>query len=221
MLAMLLLPANNYAQGIDPGRPFAIEAASVSAKNTIKAQERMQGLETMGHIGIKEEVEATTKFQKEFNDYLDKFHDALSAAAEIYGIYYEVSKTSKHVKELSKVVADSPTNILAVAFSTRRNIVYRNLVKNSLDIIMDIRKVCFEKSKMTEQERNDIISSIRPKLHQFNKQLTALTLALRYTSFMDVWNEIQGRVYHLNPATKQTVIERCRAEWWNTAKSVK
>ena len=216
----LLFPTSIFAQGLDAGRVAAIELASNQAKKTVEAQIKMQGLETAGNVWTKEEVEATTEFQKEFNDYLDKFHSVLSTAAEIYGIYYEVTKTSKHVKNLAEVVSSSPSNVLAVAFSTRRNVVYRNLIKNSLDIIMDIRKVCFESSKMTEQEKNKIIGSIRPKLRKLNKQLGALTLALRYTSFMDVWNEITERAYMINPATKHDIITRCRREWWNNAKSV-
>ena len=138
--------------GIDPGRVAAIDLASAQAKN-IEAQEKVQLLMTTGLIWVKEEVETTTNFQREFNDYLDKFHDALSVAAEIYGIYYEETQSSKCVSDLGNVLADSPENALAVAFSTRRNVVFRNLVRTSLDIIMDIRKVCFESSKMTEQEK--------------------------------------------------------------------
>ncbi len=200
--------------GIDPGRVAAIELASDQAKKTIEAQEKAQLLMTTGHAWIKEEVEATTDFQREFNDYLDKFHDVLSIAAEIYGIYYEVTQTSKCVKDVGQVLSESPTNALAVAFSTRRNVVYRNLVRTSL-------KVCFESSKMTEQEKNKAISSIRPKLRVINKQLRQLTLALRYTSFLDVWNELTERAYHINPATKHDIITRCRRYWWNSAKSVR
>lgn len=207
--------------GIDPGRVAAIELASDQAKKTLKSQEKAQLLMTTGHAWIKEEVEATTDFQREFNDYLDKFHDVLSIAAEIYGIYYEVTQTSKNVKALGEVLSDSPSNALAVAFSTRRNVVYRNIVRTTLDVIMDIRKVCFEKSKMTEEEKNKVISSIRPKLRTINKQLRQLTLTLRYTSFLDVWNELMDRAYYLNPATKHDIITRCRRQWWNNAKSVR
>jgi len=220
LFILLCIPLKSVA-GIDPGRVAAIELASSQAKKTIEAQEKAQLLMTTGHIWIKEEVEATTDFQREFNDYLDKFHDVLSIAAEIYGIYYEVTQTSRCVQDISSVLADSPTNALAVAFSTRRNAVYRNLVRNSLDIIMDIRKVCFERSKMTEQEKNKVISGIRPKLRTMNKQLRALTLALRYTSFLDVWNELIGRAYYLNPSTKHDIITRCRRQWWINAKSVR
>ena len=207
--------------GIDPGRVAAIELASDQAKKALKSQEKAQLLMTTGHAWIKEEVEATTDFQREFNDYLDKFHDVLSIAAEIYGIYYEVTQTSKNVKALGEVLSDSPSNALAVAFSTRRNVVYRNIVRTTLDVIMDIRKVCFEKSKMTEEEKNKVISSIRPKLRTINKQLRQLTLTLRYTSFLDVWNELIDRAYYMNPATKHDIITRCRRQWWNNAKSVR
>ena len=111
--------------GIDPGRVAAIELASDQAKKTIEAQEKAQLLMTTGHAWIKEEVETTTDFQREFNDYLARFHDVLSIAAEIYGIYYEVTQTSKCVKDVGQVLSESPTNALAVAFSTRRNVVYR------------------------------------------------------------------------------------------------
>ena len=220
-IIVLLSAAKPAFAGIDPGRVAAIELASDQAKKALKSQEKAQLLMTTGHAWIKEEVEATTDFQREFNDYLDKFHDVLSIAAEIYGIYYEVTQTSKNVKALGEVLSDSPSNALAVAFSTRRNVVYRNIVRTTLDVIMDIRKVCFEKSKMTEEEKNKVISSIRPKLRTINKQLRQLTLTLRYTSFLDVWNELMDRAYYLNPATKHDIITRCRRQWWNNAKSVR
>ena len=220
-IIVLLSSAKPAFAGIDPGRVAAIELASDQAKKALKSQEKAQLLMTTGHAWIKEEVEATTDFQREFNDYLDKFHDVLSIAAEFYGIYYEVTQTSKNVKALGEVLSDSPSNALAVAFSTRRNVVYRNIVRTTLDVIMDIRKVCFEKSKMTEEEKNKVISSIRPKLRTINKQLRQLTLTLRYTSFLDVWNELMDRAYYLNPATKHDIITRCRRQWWNNAKSVR
>ena len=218
---ILLFPSTVCAQGLDPGRVLAIERASRAAKKTLEAQLKVQGLQTAGHIWTKEEIEATTEFQREFNDYLDSFHNILTIAAEIYGVYYEVTKTSKHVRNLAEVVSSSPTNVLAVAFSARRNVVYTNLIKSSLDIFMDIRKVCFEKSKMTEQERDKIISGIRPKLRKINHQLGQLTLALRYTSFLDVWNEIAHRSLKMSRETKIEIIKRSRQSWWDNAKSVR
>ena len=188
-----MFPITIYSQGVDGVRAFTINQASLQAKKTLEAQIKMQELQTAGHMWTREEIEATTEFQKQFNDYLDAFHNILSIAAEIYGVYYEVTKTSKHVRNLAEVVSSSPSNVLAVAFSARRNVVYTNLIRSSLDIFMDIRKVCIESSKMTEQEKNKVISAIRPKLRKINHQLGQLTLALRYTSFLDVWNEISHR----------------------------
>lgn len=220
LMIAVCTPLSSFAQGIDVARAAAIELASKKAKKTLEAEIKAQGLMTAGHEWTKEEIKATTEFQREFNDYLDQMHDAISIAAEIYGIYHEVKKTSKNIRNVSDVLAHSPTNALAVAFSTRRNVVYRNIVQNSLDIIMDIRKVCFEEAKMTEQERNKILRSIRPKLRKFNRQLEALGLALRYTSMIDVWNEITGRAYRINHTTKKDIIARCRKDWWDTARAI-
>lgn len=217
---LLLMPSSVYA-ALDPTRLAAIELASSQAKKTLEAQVKSQGLMTTGHIWTKEEIEATTEFQREFNTYLDMFHDAISIAAEVYGIYYEVKQTSKNVKNINQVLASSPTNALALAFSAKRSVVYRNIIRESLDIIMDIRKVTMEESKMTEREKLKVIGAIRPKLHKFNKQLCSLTLALRYTSFMDVWNEQMHRAYRLNPDKKHDIIEECRRVWRDNAKSVK
>jgi hypothetical protein len=148
-------------------------------------------------------------------------HDAISIAAEIYGIYYELNQTAKNIKNINEVLANSPTNALALAFSAKRSIVYRNIVRESLDIIMDIRKVTIEESKMTEREKLKVIGAIRPKLHKFNRHLCSLTLALRYTSFMDVWNELMQRAYRINPNVKHNIIQECRRTWWDNAKSIR
>ena len=141
-------------------------------------------------------------------------------AAEVYGVYYEITRTSKNLKSLSEVVAASPSNVLAVAFSARRGTVYRDLIKASIDIVMDVKKL-FDNSKMTEQERNNIVSGVRPKLHRINLKLTQLTFAIRYTSFLDVWNEVLNRTYTIDPRKKTDIIEKCRREWKNNAKSVR
>lgn len=218
---ILLMPLPSCAWGLDGGRALQIKLATDQAEKTIKAQTYAQGLMTTGHIWTKEEIEATTEFQREFNTYLDMFHDVISIAAEIYGIYYEVKQTSQNVANISEVLSNSPTNALAVAFSAKRSRVYQNIIRESLDIIMDIRKVTMEESKMTEWEKIKVINTIRPKLHKFNRHLRSLTLALRYTSFTDVWNELMQRAYKLNPHKKQDIIDQCRQAWWDNAKSVR
>jgi hypothetical protein len=150
-------------------------------------------MQTTGHIWTKEEVEATTDFQRQFNDYLDSFRSVIAYAAQIYGFYYEVGKLTEHISDLSKQLSASPSNAVAVALTPKRNTLYRELVLRSVDIVNDIRQVCLSDIKMTEKERIDIVFAIRPKLKQMNKLLRQLTLAVKYTSLSDVWREIDCR----------------------------
>lgn len=220
ILFMLSSAIASLRAQVDPGRVAVIMQYSDKAQKALKAQEAAMAGMTTGHIWLQEEIEATTNFQREFNEYLDNFHDVLSIAAEVYGIYYEVRLTAKVVKELQDVLSVSPSNALAVAFSTRRNVIYRNIVHNGTDLVMDIRTLCFGSAKMTEAERIKIISSIRPKLHQMNKQLRVLVIALRYTTFLDVWNEIRDRALdYVTPATKAEIAARCIRDWRNNVKS--
>ena len=214
---MVFRVSTAYAYGVDPVRAAMIDQYSKQAKKALEAQNRAQALMTTGHLWMQTEIEATTNFQREFNEYLDKFHDILGFAAEIYGIYYEVTQLSKNVSELNSVVSSYPANALAVAFHTRRNVVYRNIIINGVSIVMDIKTLCFDSSKMTEQEKNEMITNIRPKLRAMNRQLRALGLAIRYTTFLDVWNEITDRARSYGDIDKREIIERCMRDWKNNA----
>ena len=88
----------------DPGRVMVIQQAQESGERVLKSQQKAQALNTAGHIGIKEMVEGDASFQREFYDYLDKFHNALAVAAEIYGLYYEAKQTAKHVSNISELI---------------------------------------------------------------------------------------------------------------------
>ena len=66
LIILLGMPLKSLA-GLDPGRVAAIELASDQAKKTIESQEKAQLLMTTAHAWIKEEVEATTDFQRGSN----------------------------------------------------------------------------------------------------------------------------------------------------------
>lgn len=216
-VVLLLCSTSAFAWGVDPVRAAMIDQYSKQAKKTLEAQNRAQALMTTCHLWMQTEIEQTTDFQREFSNYLDRFHDILGFAAEIYGIYYEITQISKNVSDLNDVVASHPANALAVAFHTRRNAVYRNIIINGVNIVMDIKTLCFDDSKMTEQEKNEMITNIRPKLRLMNKQLRALALAVKYTTFLDVWNEITDRDSAYEGVDKRAIIERCMRDWKNNA----
>lgn len=220
LLAVACSPVESLAQGFDVAREAVILLATKKAKKTLEAEEKAQAMNTTGHIWTKEEIQATTAFQKEFSEYLDTISDAISIAAEIYGIYYEVKQTTKNIRAINEIIANSPTNALALALSTKRNKIYRDVTRNSLDIIMDIRKVCFGNSKMTEQERNKIISSIRPKLKKFNKQLQTMAMMMYYTTMADVLDEVLHRRIQIDHNDKKQIAASCHHDWKNIIKRV-
>lgn len=178
---------------LDPTLTGMVLIYTEKAKKTLKNQEKVMLLQTTGHIWTKEEVKAVTDLQREFNDYLDSFRSVVSYAAQIYGFYHEITHLTENMGEFTGQLKNSPTNALAVALSTNRNKIYRELTYNSIEIINDIRTVCLSDNKMTEKERMEIVFGIRPKLQLMNKKLQRLSIAVKYTSMGDIWGRNQRR----------------------------
>ena len=168
-----------HAQGQDPVLAGMIMAYTDKAKKELKQQEAMMLMETTGHIWIKDEVEGTTSLQKEFNNYLDQFHSIIAYAAQVYGFYHEIDKMTDNLGSFSDQLSAHPGNALAVALSSNRNKIYRDIIMNSLDIVNDVRQVCLSDSKMTEKERIEVLLGIRPKLRLMNQELRRLTIAVK------------------------------------------
>lgn len=181
------------AQSIDPTLAGLIAVYTERMGNSLEPQNKIMLLESTGHIFIEEEVDATYQIQKEFNEYLDSFRGVLVFAAQIYGFYYEIDRMVGYMDSLTKQIGEAPMNALAVALSTNRNKIYREIILQSVEIVNDIRLVCFDGGKMTEKERIEVLFGIRPKLQLYNKKLLRLAKAVKYTTMGDVWNEITGR----------------------------
>ena len=76
----------------DPVLAGMILAYTDKAQKELKNQEKVMLMQTTGHIWTKEEVQATTDLQREFNNYLTSFRSIVCYAAQTYGFYYEVSR---------------------------------------------------------------------------------------------------------------------------------
>lgn len=174
----------------DPVLAGMILSYTDKAEKQLKSQEKAMLLQTTGHIWTKEEVEATSDFQRQFNDYLDSFRSVVCYAAQVYGFYHEIGRLTDNMGGLTRQLAASPDNAVAVALTPRRNTLYRELILRGVEIVNDIRQVCLSDIKMTEKERVEIIFGIRPKLKLMNRLITHLTLAVKYISLSDVWREI-------------------------------
>ena len=105
----------------DPVLAGMILAYTDKAQKELKNQERVMLMQTTGHIWTKEEVEATTDLQREFNNYLNSFRSIVCYAAQIYGFYHEISQLTDNMGDFTKQVSRQTTNALAVALSTRLN----------------------------------------------------------------------------------------------------
>ena len=213
MTCILLLCAGTLkvrAQN-DPVLAGMILLYTDKAQKELKSQEKVMLLQTTGHIWTKEEIEGTTDLQREFNDYLDSFRSVVSYAAQIYGFYHEITHLTENMGEFTGQLKNSPTNALAVALSTNRNKIYRELIYNSIEIINDIRTVCLSDNKMTEKERMEIVFGIRPKLQLMNKKLQRLSIAVKYTSMGDIWAEISEEA---RPKANKVEIARSAIRRW-------
>ena len=193
IILFTLLSGKITAQSMDPTLAAMVLLYTEKAEKTLEAQKKAMLLETTGHIWIEEEVDNTYKLHKEFNEYLDSFRGIIVYAAQIYGFYHEIEKLTENLQGLSTQITNSPSNAVAVALSTNRNKMYREIILQSVEIINDVRTLCLSDIKMTEKERIELVFGIRPKLKVMNQKLIRLTRAVKYTSMNDVWNEITDR----------------------------
>lgn len=189
------------------------------AEKELKNQEKVMLMQTTGHLWTKEEVKATTDLQREFNNYLDSFRSIVCYAAQTYGFYYEVSRMTDNMGDFSRQLGQNPANALAVALSTQRNRIYRELLINSVEIVNDIRIACLSNNKMTEKERMEIVFGIRPKLKMMNKKLQRLTKAVKYTTMGDIWREIDEGARPI--IDKRDIVEASKRRWRQIGKNVR
>lgn len=189
------------------------------AQKELKNQEKVMMLQTTGHIWTKEEVQATADLQREFNKYLDSFRSIVCYAAQIYGFYHEISRLTDNMEDFTRQVSRSTTNALAVALSTERNRIYRELMLGSVEIVNDIRMACLAENKMTERERMEIVFGIRPKLKLMSTKLQRLTKAVKYTTMSDIWYEIDEGARPV--ADKRDIVEAAKRRWKQIGKNVR
>ena len=203
----------------DPVLAGMILAYTDKAQKELKNQEKVMLMQTTGHLWTKEEVEATTDLQREFNNYLDSFRSIVCYAAQVYGFYHEISCLTDNMGDFTRQVSRHSTGALAVALSAQRNKIYRELVMNSVEIVNDIRTACVGDNKMTEKERMEIVFGIRPKLKLMNRKLQRLTKAVKYTTMGDIWREIDEGARLA--ADKRDIVDAAKRRWRQIGRNVR
>lgn len=196
---------------VDPTLTGLILTYTDKAEKQLKSQQKAMALETTGHIWVASELEKTTDAQKTYNDYLDSFRDVVCYAAQIYGFYVEIDKLLDNMSDMNRVLRLHPSGVFAAALSTHKNVIYRNLTLNSVEIVNDIRQVCLSHVKMTEKQRIEIVFNIRPKLMKMNLQLRRLTRAVKYSTFGDIWADIE--MLEMEKPDKLAIARDCIGRW--------
>lgn len=224
----LLLPTSLFAQtGVDGVRAGLFVAYTASAKKVLLAQDALLGTNLTGHKYLKEQVEVTTNFQREFDKYLTNFTDVLNVAADIYGIFIEVDDAIKNVKVVKDIVVRQPGNVLAVALSKSKNNIYTDLIENGLQIAADIehllplKKDKEKNAKMTQYERFKVLGNVRANLQKLNKKLRTLGRLINYTRIMDSWYDLKGTGKVYQPRRMSEVTNDCLKSWIRRANKVK
>ena len=194
-----------------------LAARIILAKNNFeKALQNQRNRQLMvgeGHVFLGREVQALNELQREYNDYLDQFHDAVSTAAELYGTFLEIKRTVKLSRQVSSILSDAPTNAIAVMLKPNTSGLYGSIIQTSLGAAQDIYNACISKKKLTAQDRNKMLTDARTKIKKVNNDLTKLVIVLKYTTFEDIWYSIRTRAKYMDRERKHAVIERCYDNW--------
>lgn len=218
LILSVCMPSVSHAQ-VDPVLAGMIIEYTNKAKSQYNSQLTTMAVETEGHIWLKQEVESTKNYQKQFDEYLSSFKNIISYAAQTYGFYYEVNHLCENMGKLTAQIGNTPTNAIAVALHNKRNDIYVSIINKSVGIVNTIRQVCIDK-KMTEKQRVELVFSIRPQLKDMNYQLAMLTKLVRSTNMGLVWHNIE---YNSLPhrTGKAGIVEDCLSVWRVNAKNVK
>lgn len=219
-ILLLAIVTSMSVRAVEPNPALAaqFELAKVKAGKALNAQKLAQALVAEGHVFIGHEVQATNEFQREFNNYLDTFHDVVSLAAEIYGIYYEIKRTSRLASQVSSILSSAPTNAIAVLLTPNYSGLYGSIINTSLGAAQDLYNASLSKQKRTEQDRNKILDAARTKIKKVNSDLAKLVIVLKYTTFEDLWHSIRTRAKYIDPEKKHRIVERCFDNWKHNMK---
>ena len=120
-LLVWMNPTRSYAQ-MDPVLTGMIIDYTNKAKSQYNSQLKTMATETEGHVWLKQEVESTANYQKQFDNYLNSFRSIISYAAQTYGFYYEINHLCENMNKLSAQIGNTPTNAVAVALHNKQRV---------------------------------------------------------------------------------------------------
>lgn len=213
-LLLIVLPMDHcYAVEPNPTLAANIIIAKNKFEKALNHQRNIQLMVGEGHVLLGHEVQAINELQREFNDYLDSFQESISTAAELYGTYLEIKRTVNLSKQVTAILSNAPTNAIAVMLKPDSGGLYGAILNTSLEAAQDLYNACISKKKLTEQDRNKMLTTARQKIKKVNSNLAKLVIVLKYTSFKDLWYAVSTHARFMDKDRKHTLIERCFDNW--------
>lgn len=201
------------AQNTDMARAFKYSVYDIRMRNAATAQSAALATMTYHNKWIKNKEDSIADLQREFHNYLVTIHDSVAMAAQLYGIFYELTEISNNLKNIGKVCEESPTNILATAFKEDKRQIVTNIVSTTTELVFDIKKTYLDKTKMTEKERIQLIDDVRTHMRWINKELKKVERQIRYYNLCDLWNDIRNKEYVFRKKTNAIIAREARDRW--------
>ena len=163
------------AQMFDPVRAGLYSNYDIRMRNQINAQSVAMGTMTFHHKWIQAKENDMKNLQEEFHKYLVSNHNTIAMAAQLYGVFYELTEISKNLRGIANACEESPTNILANAFNKEKRMIVSNIVGKTSDLVYDIKKTYLDNTRMTEKERLQLVDDVQHHRVQFARRVRHVT----------------------------------------------
>ncbi|MDD5862592.1 MAG: hypothetical protein PUD15_08600 [Prevotella sp.] len=205
--------------GTDAARAVAYTYMGKIESSAVYSNAFAYSLNLTGHKLSENKMKTMKWCMDRYNEALDSISDAISVAANCYGLFFEVDKAIDNIAQLRNTTSKNPDNIVAVALSPTRQKMYERVLNDGLDLISDLPMVLPIKlgkkdgTKMNMGERLMNISKIREKLHNLNKDISRLTYILTYTTMLDTYYELGGQRMYRTKDIK-TIVALCKQRWY-------
>lgn len=201
------------AQMLDPVRTGLYSNYDIRMRNQINAQSVALGTMTFHHKWIQAKENDMKNLQEEFHKYLVSHHDTIAMAAQLYGVFYELTEISKNLRGIADACEESPTNMLANAFNEEKRMIVSNIVGKTSDLVYDIKKTYLDNTRMTEKERLQLVDDVRRHMKWCNRQLKRIERNIRYYSLCDLWNDIRNKEYVFRTKSNAVIAREARDRW--------
>lgn len=210
---IFLVSTSVLAQMIDPMRMGLYSNYDIRMRNAVNAQSVALATMTFHHKWIQAKEKDMTNLQLEFHKYLVNNHDPIAMAAQLYGVYYELTEVSKNLRGIAAACEESPGNILANAFNEEKRMIVTNIVGKTSDLVYDIKKTYLDGDRMTEKERLQLVDDVRRHMKWSNRQLKKIERSIRYYSLCDLWNDIRNKEYVFRKKSNAIIAREARDRW--------